>query len=97
MPTVITPTAGMSGNTSVQTSSGGAAYVALPDLPCTRVAVTNDTGTDIEFLQDGAGTSFPIKDGTTFSCFGLRNANQLSFRRKDVSTEQVTVKARWEV
>jgi hypothetical protein len=56
----------------------------------------NDTGTKLEVQQGGAGAAFPILDGQYFPFFGITNANQISVRRADTSTTQVTVKARWE-
>lgn len=74
----------------------GATFTAFGSQLCKQVTIVNDTGTKIEVQQDGAGVALPINDGTSFTFFGLTNANQLGVRRVDQTTVVATVKARWE-
>ena len=93
---IVVPKMVSGGNTSVQTNATGSPYTAFPDLPCKQLTIVNDTGTSIEFRQDGAGVAIPVATGSSFSIFGIANANVIEVRRVDVSNTQVTVKARWE-
>lgn len=83
-------------NLSVQTPSTGTNYAVFDSNVCSQVTIVNDTGTDIEWRQDGAGIALPIPDGAGFTIFGVDNTNRISVRRKDTSNTQVTVKARAE-
>lgn len=85
------------GNISVQTPSTGTNYGAFDSHVCSQLTIINDTGTAIEWMQDGIGIALPIADGDTFTIFGIDDTNRISVRRKDTSNTQVTVKARWEV
>jgi hypothetical protein len=84
------------GNVSVSTAAVGTNYATFASQACTQLTIVNDTGTDLEWQQGGAGVALTVKDGNTFSIFGLTNANQIGVRRKDTSNTQVTAKARWE-
>ena len=88
--------AGGGGNISVQTAANGTDFVAFASQECKQLTISNSTGTEIEVRQDGAGVALPVFDSTYYTFFGITNANQLSVRRSDASTTQVTVTARWE-
>jgi hypothetical protein len=84
------------GNVSAQTAAGGTTYTAFASQACKQATIVNDTGTTILVQQGGAGVGIPIWDQTVFSFFGLTNMSNLGIKRKDDSTSQVTVQARWE-
>ena len=91
--------AGLSGgsaNDSVQTANPGTGFSTLNTRVCRRVHIFNDTGTDLEVQQDGAGVAVPVYAGTYFTFNGINNSNQLAIRRVDQSNTQVTAKYRWE-
>ena len=85
-----------SANGSVQTAATGTNYTALAARACRVVHIFNNTGTDIEVRQDGAGVAVPVYAGTYFTFRGIDNANQLAVRRVDTSNTQVTALYRWE-
>lgn len=92
----VAPVFAAGGNTSVQSDATGTAYATFPSQSVKRLVIVNDTGTDLEFQQDGAGSAVTVASATVFEIYGISNASQIGVRRKDVSTTQVTVKARWE-
>jgi hypothetical protein len=92
----VTPAMADGGNTSVQTAAAGANYADFPAQEMAQLTIINDTGTDLEWLQDDAGVALPIASGENFTIFGVDDASRISVRRKDQSNTQVTVKARWE-
>jgi len=94
MPVVPSMTSG--GNLSVQTAATGTDWSAFASQPLKQLTVSNQTGTDIEFRQDGAGVGFILPNGSIFTFFGITNADQIEARRVDTSSTQVTVTARWE-
>ena len=85
-----------SANDSIQTAATGSNFTALNTRVCRRVFIVNDTGSDLEVQQDGAGVALPIFSGTERQFQGIQNANQLAVRRVDQSNTQLTVKYRWE-
>lgn len=93
---VIVPEMVNGGNTSAATPNPGTTFVTFPAVACKQVAVVNNTGTDIEVQQDGAGVALPVINGTAYPFYGLNNAAQLGVRRIDQTNTPVTVKARWE-
>ena len=76
--------------TNLTTSS---AFTAFGSLACELLTVINDTGTDLEFRRNGAGSSMVILTGQTYQISGITNTNQISFKRKDSATTQVLVRA----
>jgi hypothetical protein len=84
------------GNLSVTTSATGTNWTAFASQACKQLTICNDTGTNLEFRQGGAGAGMRVLDGTYYTFFGLTNANQLEVRRVDTSNTQVTATARWE-
>lgn len=84
------------GNISVQTAAVGTNWTAFTAVDCERLVVVNNTGTNLEVRQDGAGVGLPVPSGSGFTFEGITNANELEVRRIDVSNTQVTVYARWE-
>lgn len=93
---IVAPQLASGGNLQVQTNSTGANAVPFGDQACKQLTIINDTGTTIVARQGGAGVAIPIFDQSSFSFFGLSNANQIDVRRKDSSNTPVTVQARWE-
>lgn len=91
---VLQPTGG--GNLSVQTHATGTNYVAFASQACRQLTIVNDSGADIVFQQGGTGAAVTVWDHTTFTIFGITNADQISVKRKDDSNTQVTVASRWE-
>lgn len=84
------------GNISAQTASTGTNWTTFASQACRQLTLLNDSGAKIEFRQGGGGVGIPIRDGGSFSVFGLTNANEIGVRRADTSNTQVTVHARWE-
>lgn len=84
------------GHVSVQTAVSGTGYTAFGAQACKQLTILNGTGVDIGVTVGGAGVEVPVLAGTYYTFFGITNANQLSVRRVDTSTTQVTVPARWE-
>lgn len=84
------------GNLSIDTSSDGVGFVALPAQVCAQVTIVNDTDVTLEVRQGGAGAACPVLAQSSFTFFGVSNADQLSVRRKDAGTEPLSVCARWE-
>lgn len=93
---VVSPAMSSGGNASAQTAANGTDWTAFASQACAQLTISNDTGATIEFIQGGTGAAFSVFDSTYFTILGITNANQISVRRKDNSTTQVTVKARWE-
>ena len=77
--------------TAATTSADGTSFVALNDLPCHFVHVLNKTGTPLTFKYATDDGVFVLPDGMAWSFRGLNNANQLSVKRTDESTSQVTL------
>ncbi len=78
----------------LQTSATGANYVAFTDTPnINGIDVINTSGTALEYIRDGAGTSVYLPDNSSRWIGGITNANQISIRRVDVSGTQVTITA----
>jgi hypothetical protein len=95
MSTVI-PRMAAGGNMEVETSATGTNWVAFETQTCKQLTLVNDTGTAMEFRQDGAGVAIPVADDALFTIFGIENAAQIEVRRVDTSNTQVTLVARWE-
>ena len=84
------------GNLSVTTAATGTNWTAFASQALKQLTVSNQTGTNIEFRQDGTGVGLIIPAGAIFTFFGITNANQIEARRTDTSNSQVTITARWE-
>lgn len=92
----VAPQLASGGHVSVQTAVSGTGYTAFGAQACKQLTILNGTGVDIGVTVGGAGVEVPVLAGTYYTFFGITNANQLSVRRVDTSTTQVTVAARWE-
>lgn len=92
----VKPALGSGGFIATNTVSGGTGWGAFGAQALTQLTIGNDTGTDIEIRQDNTGLALTVFDGTYYTIFGITDASQISVRRKDQSTTQVAVKARWE-
>lgn len=79
--------------TNLTTDAVGTNFVAFGSLACEILEVVNDTGTDLEYRRGGAGSTMIITTGQTRQIRGITNANAISFKRKDSSNTQVTVRA----
>lgn len=80
----------------MSTNANGTGFVALPAQACAQVTVINDTDVTFEVRQGGVGAAAPVLAQSSFTFFGVSNANQLSVRRKDQGTDVLEVCARWE-
>lgn len=78
---------------TVQTASTGTNWTAFSSQSCSTLSVANNSGVDIEYRRDGAGSAMPIFDGYAYAIVGISNANQISVRRVDTSNTQVTLAA----
>ena len=92
----VIPSMTTGGHLSATTDAVGTNWVALSSQALKQLTVSNQSGTNLEFRQGGAGVGFIIPFGAMFTFFGITNANELEVRRADVSNTQVTVTARWE-
>lgn len=84
------------GNMTVQTAASGANWAIFATQDCVQFTIVNNTGTTIEFRQDGAGVAIPVFDKSPYTIFGISSTDQIEVRRVDQSNSQVTVAARWE-
>lgn len=84
-----------SGHISVQTAGTGTNWTAFGSVRASRLTVSNQTGTSLEFRQDGAGVGFVVPTGTIFTFENIGDTDQIEVRRVDTSNTQVTVTARW--
>lgn len=84
------------GNLTVKTSSAGTTYTTFPAQACGQITVVNDLDVTLEVQQGGAGVGCPVLAQSSFTFFGVSNANQLSVRRKDQNVAQLDVYVRWE-
>lgn len=75
----------------------GTTFVPFASRACSQLTIVNDTGTDIQVDQDTANVLLTVLNGMALTFRGIANANQLSVCRKDRTTAQVTVRARWEL
>ncbi|NML24338.1 hypothetical protein [Zoogloea dura] len=92
----VAPQLSSGGHIAAQTAVSGTTYTAFASQACKQLTILNGTGVDIGVTVGGAGVEVPVLAGTYYTFFGITNANQLSVRRVDTSTTQVTVAARWE-
>lgn len=79
--------------TSVQTDASGAAWTAFTTAACNSLDIVNATNVDIEYRRNGAGTGMPIPARSSRSVLGIANADEISVRRVDQLTTQVTIHA----
>lgn len=79
--------------TSLTTSGTGTPYVDFGSIACTSMDIVNTTNIDVEYIRNGTGTAMPIPAGTSRLVQGITNANQISVRRADTSTAQITIYA----
>ena len=84
------------GNLTATTQATGTNWTTLSAQACSQLTIGNNSGATIEFRQGGSGAGFPVFDKSSFTIFGIANANEISVRRVDTSNTQVTVAARWE-
>lgn len=84
------------GNLTVSTNADGTSFVAFPAQVCAQLTVVNDSDVTFEVRQGGTGVACPVLAQSSFTFFGVSNANQLSVRRKDQGTDALSVYARWE-
>lgn len=92
----VIPSMTSGGNISVTTAATGTNWTAFASQALKQLTVSNQTGTNIEFRQGGAGVGFVVPAGAIFTFFGITNANQIEARRTDTSNTQVTITSRWE-
>ncbi len=78
---------------NLTTSATGSTFVAFTDTPCNAVDVVNATGQDLEYRRNGDGLTMYMPDQTSRMIEGITNANQIEFRRIDVSNTQLTFTA----
>lgn len=84
------------GNLVVSTNANGTGFVVFSSQACAQVTVVNDTDVTLEVQQGGAGAACPVLAQSSFTFFGVSNANQLGVRRKDKGADVLEVCARWE-
>jgi hypothetical protein len=84
-----------SGNISAQTAGVGTNWTAFEEVRASKLTVSNQTGTSLEFRQDGAGVGFVVPSGQFFTFENIGETSQIEVRRVDTSNTQVTVTARW--
>lgn len=80
-------------NLQLTTSASGTPYVAFADQACVRIIVSNDSTSTLEYQRNGAGVTSYILPSSYYIIEGITNANQISIRRKDTSSTQITIGA----
>lgn len=78
---------------TVSTAAAGANWTAFAAGACDMVDIVNNTGVDIEYRRNNAGSAITVPDHTTRMVTGITDANQISVRRVDQSNVQVTLTA----
>lgn len=73
-------------NLVLTTSASAGVYQAFPAQACEAIDVTNDTGSSIEYVRNGAGNPYPIPNGSARLITGITNASQISFRVKGTAS-----------
>lgn len=79
--------------TAANTDATGTAYVSFSSVACSSIDLINSTGVAIEVRRGGSGNTLILKDGQTRRMRGITNANNIQFRRQDLSTTPVLVAA----
>ena len=97
MTKTIRPLFSSGGNITVTTSANGTDYETFTSQDCSQLTIANNTGVTIEVQQNTTGISFPVFPYSYMVFSGITNSNILGVRRSDVSTNEVTVNARWEI
>jgi hypothetical protein len=77
----------------VQSAATGTNWTTLTTAVCDFLRVCNATGTLIEYRRGGAGSGMHLPNGTTIDILAISNADEISFRRNDVSNTTVTLTA----
>ena len=85
-----------SGHISILTNATGTNWNAFESVRASRLTVSNQTGTTVEFRQDGGGVGFQVPSGAFFTFFIIGDTSQIGARRVDQDNAQVTITARWE-
>jgi hypothetical protein len=71
--------------------NGGATQVAFGAQPCNGLDIVNDTGVTIEYIRGNQTLYTPIVNGSTRLVLGIKDASDVSVRRKDQSGTAVTL------
>lgn len=87
------PTAHTVTITSVQTDASGTAWADFTSAVCKSLDIVNSTNIDIEYRRNGTGVGMPIPARSSRSVLGITNADEISIRRIDQLTTQVTIHA----
>ena len=87
------PLASSSTILSVSSSATGSTWVTLTTAACDVLRLTNATGTLLEYRRGGAGNGMHLVNGATVDVYAVSNANEISFRRNDLSNTQVVLTA----
>ena len=87
------PTASNVEITSVTTAAMGLNYTNFPSIACNALDLVNHTFYDIEYKRNGNIISMPILANTARYIVGLSNANEISLRRMDSGSNQITLYA----
>jgi hypothetical protein len=72
--------------TPASPTAGAVASPVATDCNC--VIVRNNTGVVVEFNRNGGTTFYRIRPGEVFPVFGITNANQIGFRRRDYAASR---------
>jgi len=78
---------------TVQTNATGSNWVDFASNPCDALDIVNNTGAAIEYRRSGTGSSIQIPNGGSRLVAGVKNSNEISVRRVDLSNTQVTLTA----
>lgn len=78
---------------SATTDAAGTGWVDFATQACTSLDIVNASNTTIEYRRNGAGVGMPIPSRSSREAVGITNADQISVRRVDQLTDQVTVYA----
>ena len=75
------------------TNASGATYNALASEPCTYVNINNESSTTLQIRRLGDTNTVLVPPLAEHKVFGITNANQIEYRRADVSNTVVTFSA----
>lgn len=78
---------------SISSPAVGTNWSTFAASVCSSLDIVNNTGVDIEYRRNGAGSSMVIRDGYSRLVQGITNTNNVQVRRVDQSNTVVTLTA----
>lgn len=75
------------------TQASGTGWTTFDSTKCDTLEILNNSGTVLEYRRNASGNSMKIPDAWVSIIDNISNADQISIRRSDLSTTQVSVSA----